>query len=377
MAINVLHVYKTYSTETKGGIEEVLKQLCSGTSRLDVNNRIVCLSATATKSQIITLSEASIYVYPLTFEVASCGFSWTLWKNFKTLSEWADIIHYQFPWPFGDLLALVQQAKSKPYIVSYQSDIIRQKYLNKLYSPLMKRFLANASAVVATSPAYKQTSEILRKLSQVDVIPNGIASNLANIDFSEEKKEYLQKFGNDFFLFIGVFRYYKGLDFLLSAAKNTTTPILIAGDGPLNQSLREFVEKNKLKHVHFLGQITEQEKYALLDLAKALILPSSFRSEAFGMVLLESARQSCPMISTELGTGTSYLNLDQQTGYVVEAQNAQALADAMNQLAQQNEKRNIFGIQAKQWFLENFTAETMAMRYRELYQSILDNNNSH
>ena len=104
----------------------------------------------------------------------------------------------------------------------------------------------------------------------------------------------------DFFLFLGVFRYYKGLNYLLEAAQQTGLDVVIAGDGPEAEKLYQYVQEHDLTNVHFLGYVTEQQKHALIDISTALILPSSERSEAYGMVLLEAARQGTPMISTEL-----------------------------------------------------------------------------
>ncbi len=372
MTINVLHVYKTCSPYTQGGIEEVIHQICRATSQLGLNNRIVCISNQCKKKEIIETPEAVIYCYPMSFEVASCGFSWALWKEFKHLSKWADVIHYQFPWPFADILALTRQGNSTPYIVSYQSDIIRQQGLNKLYQPLMNTFLDSAAAVVATSPKYIISSAVLSQLKQtVELIPNGIDTEPNPVAYQQERAEYYQLYGTTFFLFIGVFRYYKGLSYLLEAAKKTKLPIVIAGEGPESSELHRYVQENQLENVHFLGHVNDEQKYALIDLTTALILPSSERSEAYGMVLVEAARQTTAMISTELGSGTSYINAHNETGLVVSAKNAEELADAMLTLTKDSDKVTTMSLAAKQRFEANFTADMMGKRYTELYHSVI------
>jgi glycosyltransferase involved in cell wall biosynthesis len=60
--------------------------------------------------------------------------------------------------------------------------------------------------------------------------------------------------------------------------------------------------------------------------------PSHLRSEAFGISLLEGAMYGKPMISSEIGTGTTYINIDQQTGLVVPPSDPQALREAMRTL---------------------------------------------
>lgn len=373
MAINVLHVYKTCSPYTQGGIEEVIQQICRATTKLGLNNRVVCISNQCNKKEIIETPEAIVYCYPMSFEIASCGFSWTLWKEFKQLSGWADVIHYQFPWPFADILALTRQCKNKPYVVSYQSDVVRQQGLNKVYQPLMNKFLSKANAVVATSPKYIISSPVLNKLEQpVVLIPNGIDKAPPLASYRQELNKYHKIYGTHFFLFMGVFRYYKGLDYLLEAAKLTGLPIVIAGDGPESGELHRYVQEHELKNVHFLGHVSDEQKYALIDLARALVLPSSERSEAYGMVLVEAARQGKAMITTELESGTSYINIHNETGLVVPAKNAKELADAMQYMMDNNNRVDEMSALSKKRFEDNFTADIMGKSYAELYDSLAE-----
>ena len=124
-----------------------------------------------------------------------------------------------------------------------------------------------------------------------------------------------------FFIFRG-FSLLQRFKLFIRSGSQTGLEVVIAGDGPEAEVLHQFVEEHALTNVHFLGYVTEQQKHALIDISTALILPSSERSEAYGMVLLEAARQGTPMISTELESGTSYINAHNETGLVVSAKNS-------------------------------------------------------
>jgi len=294
-----------------------------------------------------------------------------LWRDFKELSNWADVVHYQFPWPFADILALTRQNRKKPYIVSYQSDIVRQKSWYTLYQPLMKCFLNKASAVVATSPKYIESSLVLNALQQeAALIPNGIGAEPELERYQQEIKELEKTHNKGFFLFIGVFRYYKGLMYLLEAAKITGLPLVIVGDGPEKAAMARYIEEHKITNISLLGHVSDQQKFALISLAKCLVLPSSERSEAYGMVLLEAARQSTPMITTELGSGTSYINIHGETGLVVPPKNTAALAKAMEFFESNNAELDEMGRLAKERFDVNFTADIMGKRYQQIYQRL-------
>src|SRR5690606_17794728 len=116
-------------------------------------------------------------------------------------------------------------------------------------------------------------------------------------------------------------RYYKGLHFLIEAASKTAATIVIAGSGPEEIQLKSLAADKGLTNVHFLGRISDDDKSALLQACRGFVFPSHLPSESFGISLLEAAMAGKPMISCEIGTGTSYVNIHQQTGWVIEPAN--------------------------------------------------------
>lgn len=76
---------------------------------------------------------------------------------------------------------------------------------------------------MATSPQYAHTSEnLLRHKNKVKIIPLAVDENTYPIPSNDNINKWREKVGEGFFLFVGVLRYYKGLDFLLEAAKSTS-----------------------------------------------------------------------------------------------------------------------------------------------------------
>src|SRR5581483_9882445 len=198
-----------------------------------------------------------------------------------------------------------------PAIVTYHSDIVRQRLLLHLYRPLMYRMLTRSYCIIATSPNYLATSAELQKFrDKVSVIPLGLDEHSYPRPDGNRVDKWRARLGADFFLFIGVLRYYKGLHILIEAAQRTAASIVIVGSGPIENQLRKKAQRMGIKNVHFLGFVSEEDKIALLVLARALVFPSHLRAEAFGLSLLEAAMCGKPMISSEIGTGTSYVNID-------------------------------------------------------------------
>ena len=108
--------------------------------------------------------------------------------------------------------------------------------------------------------------------------------------------------------------------------------------------------------------------YAAADL---LVLPSRLRSEAFGLVLLEAMAAGLPVISTELGTGTSFVNADGETGLVVPPANPAALAGAISRLLANPEQRREMGQQARVRVAAEFSAEAMVESILDVYRQVL------
>ena len=373
--IRVLHVYKTYYPDTTGGVEMVLCQLMRALKPMGVENRLLVLSPMA-NPVCVEHPEAQVIRCRTSFEMASNPMSLSALGEFRRQLDWADIVHYQFPWPFGDLLHWLHGGR-KPSVVSYQSDIVRQKNLMRLYRPLMRRFLASVDRVCATSPNYRATSAVLSQLGKrVDVIPNGMDAAMCPSATSEVLEQWKSRLGQGFFLFVGVLRYYKGLHTLVEASVGIDVPVVIAGSGPERDVLEAQARKQGASRIHFLGHVSEQDKSALLQLAGAFVFPSHLRSEAFGMSLDEASMHSKPMISCEIGTGTSYVNLDQVTGLTVPPENPAALRAAMQQLLNDPVKARLMGLAARQRYEEHFTGQCMAASYLQLYQELLGHEHS-
>jgi len=368
--IRVLHVYKTFTPDSVGGLENAIAQMASATGRLGLDTRVVSISRTGLPATS-RLGRTEHFRYRETFSVASNTVSLSLLADFRRHVEWADVIHYHFPWPFADLLHLAWRVR-KPSIVTYHSDIVRQRQLMKLYQPLMRAFLGRVNHIVATSPNYLQTSDVLRNYAdKTSVIPIGLDPASYPRPDPERVAHWRRELGDNFFLFIGVIRYYKGLHILLDAVASTHLPTVIVGSGPIENELRAHAQRQGLSHVRFLGSVAEEDKVALLQLSMAVVFPSHLRSEAFGVTLLEGAMFGKPLISSEIGTGTSYINIHEETGIVVPPSDPDALRAAMQRLAEDPGLRQRMGAAGLRRFEALFTAERMGTQYRNAYRALL------
>lgn len=366
--MRVLHFYKTSFPDTMGGVEQVINQIARGARAFGVESDVLSLT-TERLERTVEIDGYLAHRARLDFQIASTGFSASAFLRFSQLAKTADVIHYHFPWPFADMVHFATRVK-KPTLVTYHSDIIRQKYLLKLYRPLKRRFLGSMDRIVATSPNYLATSDVLVEYSEkVSVIPIGL--DKATYPQPERLQFWREKLGLKFFLFVGVIRYYKGLHILMEAAQAADYPIAIAGAGPIERDLKAQAKQLGLHNVHFLGFLPDEDKVALLKLCYAVVFPSHLRSEAFGISLLEGAMYGKPMISSEIGTGTTFINIGGETGLVVPPSNPAALSQAMRYLWEHPNVAAEMGQRAEERYWKYFTADKMVRSYVDMYDDLV------
>lgn len=361
MSTKILHIYKTFLPETQGGVEQYIYNTCTSLKRHNIESRILCTSKTAKKRLTYLFNDIEVIAYPETFNMASCPVSLKYLLNFAKESQWADVIMFHYPWPFADILPLMLSTK-KPKIAIYHSDIVKQKLLKLILRPLDKLFLSKMHKIIATSDQYASSSKNLIKHSRkVDVIPICLDQKLYPKPQKSECIKIQKQFGNNFFLFIGQLRYYKGLHLLLDAIKDIKAPLLIIGQGPLEKKIRMLTDKHIIDNVHLIGAVDDQTKVNYINSCYSLILPSHLRSEAFGISLLEGCMLGKPLISCKIGTGTEYINQHNFNGIVAQP-NSKSIKNAMTHLLATPELAKTMGQNSSKRFKSHFSIDLLGKK---------------
>lgn len=259
----------------------------------------------------------------------------------------------------------------------YHSDVLRQKRMIRLYRPVLESFLKRCSAIMVSSPQLVRSSPVLRPFSESCRVVNfGVDARRFKMDervsrlAAELRDRYAS--GGSLVLFVGRLVYYKGLEVLLAAAREVDTGLLILGRGPLARKMAlQAREAGISERVHFVPWADERDVPAYYHACDMLVLPSIARTEAFGLVLLEAQASGKPTISTELGTGTSYANLDGVTGYVVPPNDVSALASAMNRLLEDSGLREEMGARGRERVESEFSLEGLVEGVAKIYAEVL------
>lgn len=377
-SIKVLHVYRTYFPDPPGGLQEAIRQICLSTKKYNVESRIFTLSPSPEPNEL-DFPEGKVFRYRSVMAPASCDIALpNIISEFKKAAEWADIINYHFPWPFADFLNLFID-KNKAKVMTYHSDIVRQKALGMMYSPLMQKMLRSMDYVVPTSQNYANTSVTLTKYvkdEQLKIVPLGIRDISSEAELADEAEnnilEGLNILNKKFVLALGVLRYYKGFHTLVEAAKDIDGIVVIAGSGPEGERLANQAKSIGIENIVFAGQISNEVKHVLLKNCCSVVLPSHLRSEAFGMVLVEASMYSKPMVSCEIGSGTSFVNMDKDTGLVVAPENPMELSRAINLLFTDVGLSQKYALRARERFEILFSEESIGLGYFEIYSQLVE-----
>jgi rhamnosyl/mannosyltransferase len=212
------------------------------------------------------------------------------------------------------------------------------------------------------------------------VIPYGIdlngfaATAVLRQAATEVRARYASK---PLLLFVGRLRHYKGLNVLIDAMRSIDAHLLVIGTGLMEAEWRAQVTALGLDaRISFLGDLSDAEKLVMLYAADLFVLPSTNHAEAFGIVLVEAMACGLPLITTELGTGTSFVNQHEQTGLVVPPNDALAMATAINRLLGDETLRQSMAAAALARAQNVFSQATMAKRMLELYQEVLSTKKS-
>lgn len=316
-----------------------------------------------------------------TWHVASTPLSPDLLQQAHRLE--ADLINLHMPYPPGDLAARAIRG-SPPLIVTYHSDVVRQLRLLQVYKPLLHATLRRATRIIATSAPYIASSPFLRRYAaKCRVVPLSVAADR----FAAAPPDAVAKLRRRFsaspsdciVLAVGVLRYYKGLDILIHTMTQIEGSLVIVGAGPEEQRLRDLTQAFGIaQRVHFAGRVSDADLPTYYHAADVFVLPSQLRAEAFGIVQLEAMAAGIPVISTELGTGTSVANQHGVTGFVVPPADPHALATALRVLLANPDLRQRMGAQALQRVVSEYTPAQMIDRTLTVYaEAVAEHKQAH
>ena len=242
---------------------------------------------------------------------------------------------------------------------------------------LADRFLSRwCNKIIAVSQAVKDfnVDEVGIPSSKITVLHNCIDTD--RFRFNRAREDVRTEFGfaeNDFVLgHVGTLRKEKAHDVLLKAfakfrQQRTAAKLLLVGDGPLREQLvAQVAQLGLVNDVVFAGSRTD-----VADLHKAMdlfVFPS--RNEALGIALLEAMYSRLPVVTTKIG-GIPEVVKDGETGLLVDSEDVESLAQAIQYLYENPEVREMLGRNAKVYAAANHSPDAYVDKLLALYDQLL------
>ncbi len=288
-----------------------------------------------------------------------------------------DLVHLHFPDPLGHLTAMALP-RSVRRVISWHSDIVKQKWALPLYTPALRSFVHHADALIGATPQHFAGSLQIPagKPGQIrEVIPYGFDPIVLTMsDESRRKRDELlrERTGRPLIFSVGRHVYYKGLDILIRAMQHLDADLWIGGHGPLTTTLMELTRTLGVDHrIRFVGFIPDPVLGAYYDICDVFCMPSVERAEQFGLVQLEAMYCSKPVVATSLGTGVEYVTLDGETGLLVPPKDPRALADALRTLLSEPTLRARMGAAGRRRVEQVFSVDQMVRKTLDVYRRVL------
>jgi rhamnosyl/mannosyltransferase len=360
--MKILHVYKDYHP-ILGGIENHVKTLAEAETAVGHQVTVLVTNPGGQVTHEVVNGVRLIRAGRLA-TVASTPLSLTM--PFHLARQAPDVTHLHFPYPIGEASQWLL-GRGRPYVITYHSDVVKQQAILRFYRPLLWRVLRGAARILPTSENYIQSSDYLRPLAaQCTAIPLCVEA-----EPFQTATPLIPPAALPTLLFIGRHRYYKGVGDLIKAMPQLQARLLIGGDGPLRAEWEQLAQAcGVAERTQFLGNISDEDLPRLFASADVFVLPANARSEAFGKVLLEAMATGLPCVTTEVGTGTSFVVQDGVSGFVVPPENPPALAEAINRLLADVDLRRQMGQAGQERGLREFTGGTMVERVTAVDEAV-------
>jgi len=367
--IKVLQISKLYYPWI-GGVEKIVQDIAEGLQGRVNIKVLVCQANGLGKRKFINNVKV--------VKASSLGIFWgmPLSLTFPFLLAWnsrkVDILHFHLPFPLAVISYLLLGSKRKKVVVTYHSDIVRQKMLMKFYKPFLMKFLKQSDKIIVTSPNLLEESKYLIQFKDKCIVIH------LSIDLKKFRNPMVKEFNLDvcsrdrIVLFVGRLNYYKGVEYLIEAMKEVEAKLIIVGNGSLRGELEKKAKSiGVFRKVLFLGELPDEKLNYCYQICDVFVLPSVEPSEAFGIVQLEAMAHGIPVVNTNLPTGVPYVSINGETGFTVPPRDSKALAKAINKILNDERLALRFSENAKKRVQVNFSKDKMLDLIYLLYKEII------
>ena len=370
--MKVLQLGKFYPI--KGGVEKVMEIFTQGLAERGFASDMLCASHDGETTDIVFSEESRIFRTKSLTKFAATMISPEMIFRLRRICSEYDIIHVHHPDPMATLALFLSGYRGK-VVLHWHSDILKQKFLLRFFSPLQSWLIRRADLILGTTPVYVEESPFLRKAQdKTSFLPIGVDPYPW---LSDEIKTIRDQYpGKKIIFSMGRLVSYKGYEYLISAMTHLPEEyvLLIGSDGPLKEQLQQQIEELGLKErVTLLGGLKEEKKQAYFGACDVFCLSSVMKTEAYAIVLVEAMSLGRPVVATKIPeSGVSWVNEDGVSGINVPVEDASALAEAIHKICDDPELWKTYSKGARRRFYDVFTKDEMINSLINIYTELLN-----
>lgn len=282
-----------------------------------------------------------------------------------------NIIHVHHAFPFSWAARFINSTYQIPYVISIHGSELITLQKDKRFLALTIDVLRKAKRIIPNSYYTKDwmlkiVGDEYRK--QTRTIPGGVEIHkFHKVNTDDIDKQFNLK-GKKLVVFAGKLTAYKGVKYLVGAAKRIDGEIFILGDGSQRKHLEEMVKNNKITNVTFIGHLGNNTRFLikLYSRADVFVAPSIW-DEPLGLVILEAMACETPVVVTRKG-GIPLAVKDGKNGLFIKARNSTDIAEKVNYLIKNDKLRLNMGKRARKIAEEKFDWDIIADKFINIYQ---------
>ncbi len=273
-----------------------------------------------------------------------------------------DVIHAHWWFPSGITGQLVSKLARKPLVTTLHGTDVRMAKAIPSSRPFFRGVMKASAQVTTVSTWLASQAEELRPGTNAIVAPMPVATERFVPGGARESSR---------FLFAGRLNRQKGLDHLLKALAAMTRPAMldVVGDGTDAKSLRLMASQLGVSdRVVWHGQLDQNGLLKMYQAATAVIVPST--DEGLGLVAAEALLCEAPVVAFRSGGLTDIIK-EGSTGFLVTPGKTAEFARALDTVLESPERARTLGKAGRSFALSEFSPESAALRYAEVYRVAL------
>ena len=282
-----------------------------------------------------------------------------------------NIIHVHHAYPFSWAARFIKSTYQIPYVITIHGSELPTAQKDKRYIALTIDALRKARRIIPNS---YYTKDWMLKIfgdeyrKQIRVIPGGVdIHRFVKTSTEDIDKEFDLK-DKKVVVFTGKLTPYKGVKYLVKAAPKIKGEVLIVGEGPEKKNLKNIVEKEKIKNVRFFGHLGNNTDFLVKFYSRAnVFVAPSIWDEPLGLVILEAMACETPVVVTRKGVIPLAVK-ENKNGLFVKPRNSRDIAEKVNSLLENDERRLKMGKKAREIVEQKFSWEIIGKKFERIYE---------